>query len=370
MGKKGGSAPKAPDPDETAMADARYNRMDTYGPSGSGVRHGYTDNGRFVQGAPREGYQSAMQYLENPYEAAVRRSLEPASVALTDRVIADNIYGMPDAARARDRSDVAGDMFNRSFSLMSPAIDKSNERLLTNLQRRGLPVGSEAFNEAYQQQLETTQDTLSRLAMESNLAAGQEQSRQFRLDQDVRSGAISELVAAMGGGYSPPGATPSGSAPGVNYADLANQQYQSQLSQYNAQQQQQASTAQSIGSIAAAGLRLMKCTADAKIVHGEISPENVARAMERLPLFAWTYKPDQAPPHDHGGMHIGPMAEHFRAAFGLGTGKEIDVIDAVGVLMGALQGALARIAQLEAIMFEDDDDGAAVPDEDQTARLH
>lgn len=252
MGKSS-SAPAAPDPQETAAAEAQYNRLDTYSPSGSGTRYGHTDeNGNFVAGQPAEGQQSAVSYQENEYEQQIREMLEPASVALTDRVVQDNIYDMPDAARVQDRSDVAQDLFDRTFSLMSPGIDKSNERLLTNLQSRGIPVGSEAFNEAYGEQLQQTQDTVSRLAMDANINAGAEQTRQYGLDQAERSSAISELVAAMGGGYSAPNAVPSGSASNVNYSSLVGQQYQSELAQYQADQQSNSATAGALGSIGAA----------------------------------------------------------------------------------------------------------------------
>ena len=345
MGKKGGSAPAAPDPQETAAAEAQYNRLDTFSPSGAGVRHGYTDaDGNFQTGVAPEGFQSAQRYIESAPEQQIRQSLEPASVALTERIVSDNIYGMPDAARVQDRSDVASDMFNRSFSLMAPGIDRANEKLLTNLQARGLPVGSEAFNEAYGEQLQTTQDTISRLGMDANLAAGQEQSRQFGLDQAERSGAIAELVAAMGGGYNPPNDMPSGQAAGVNYSGLVSGKYEADLAQYNAQQEQAMGTAGALGSMAS---MLMKCTAQAKTVHGAAPIHNAAQVIANLPMLAWTYKDGLAPAGDHGGLHIGPMSEAFQAATGLGASDRIDVVDYLGVLAAALQSALHRVAALE-----------------------
>ncbi|WP_114962028.1 hypothetical protein [Tritonibacter mobilis] len=354
MGKKGGSAPTPPDPQETAAAEAQFNRLDTYSPSGSGVRYGYTDaNGNFVQGPPPADQQSAVSYQENPFEQQIRQTLEPASVALTDRVVQDNIYGMPDAPRVQDRSDVASDLFNRTFSLMAPGIDKANERLLTNLQARGLPVGSEAFNDAYGEQQRQTQDTISRLAMDANLNAGSEQSRQFGLDQAERSGAIAELVAAMGGGYNPPNSVPSGNAPGVNYSGLVGQQYQAQLANYQQQQQQGMQTASALGSIGAA---LIKSTRSAKDVHGYANINGAAKIMANIPLHAWTYKPGEAPFGDHGGQHVGPMAEDFQRMTGLGAPDKIDATDYLGVLSAALQSALHRIAHLEAIIFEQDEE--------------
>lgn len=363
MGKKGGSTPKAPDPYETASADAQFNRVDTYSPSGSGIRYGYTDsNGNFVQGVAPEGKQSAQTYVESPYEQQIRQALEPASVALTNQVIDDNIYNMPDAARVQDRSDVAQDLFNRTFSLMAPGIEKSNSRLLTNLQARGIPIGSEAFNDAYGEQQQQTQDTIARLAMDANLNAGTEQSREFSLDQAARSGAISELVAAMGGGYNPPSSVPSGSVQGVDYSGLAQQQYQGELAAYQQKQQSSMATAGAIGSLGAA---LIKSTREAKNLIGFANINGAAKIMKSMPLHAWTYKRDQAPFGDHGGQHVGPMAEDFQRMTGLGVSDRIDAVDYLGVISAALQAALLRIEQLEAVIFDQE-----VSSEVEPVRVH
>ena len=255
---KGSSAPAAPDPYKTASAEAQFNRLDTYSPSGSGQRYGYTDpkTGTFVQGVAPEGAQSAVSATESPWEKQIRESLQPASVDLTNRIISDNISGMPDAPRAQDRGTVAKSIYDRNLSMMMPGIEKINSRLLTNLQARGIPIGSEAFNDAYGEQQRQTEDTISRLAMDADIAGGQEQSRLFSLDQASRQGAISELVAAMGGGYNPPSAAPSGNAAGVNYSGLVGQKYQADLAQHNSNQQAKAQTAGALGSLG--GAMLMK----------------------------------------------------------------------------------------------------------------
>lgn len=251
---KGSKAPAAPDPYKTAAAEAQFNRLDTYSPSGSGQVYGYTDptTGQFKQGVAPQGAQAAVSTVESPWQKQIREALQPASVALTNRVISDNITNMPNAPRVQDRGTVAQSIFNRSYSMMEPAIEKTNSRLLTNLQARGIPIGADAFNDAYGEQQKQTQDTLSRLAMDADVAAGQEQSRQFGMDSAARQSAISELVAAMGGGYNPPSATPSGAAAGVNYGGLVGQKYQADMANFNAQQQNRTQTAGALGSLGGA----------------------------------------------------------------------------------------------------------------------
>ena len=254
MSKKRPPAP--PDPYETAQADASLNRIDTYSPSGAGVVHGYTDaSGNFVQGPAPEGMQAAQRYVEGSHEKQIRNLWEPASVELSQRLVRDNVTNMPDAARVKDRSDVARDLFDRSFSMMNPAIEKSERRLLTSLQGRGIPIGSEAFNDAYGEQQRQTQDTLARLAMDANLQAGSEQSRQFGLDQAARSNALQEIVAAMGGTYNPQNPMPSGNAAGVNYSGLVAANHQSNVDAHNAKLDRRMKGAEIAGSLVGAKIQ-------------------------------------------------------------------------------------------------------------------
>jgi hypothetical protein len=60
----------------------------------------------------------------------------------------------------------------------------------------------------------------------------------------------------------------------------------------------------------------------------------VLEQLARLPLSTWRYKA-QAP----GVRHVGPMAQDFRAAFGLGEDeRHISSVDADGVALAAIQG--------------------------------
>ena len=297
MGKGSSKSPAPPDPYATASAESQFNRLDTYSPTGSGQQYGYTGpDGKFVRGVAPKGSQSAVQSTESATEKAMREALEPASLSLTNRIIRDNIGGMPNAARVGDRGTVAKSIFDRSFSMMKPAIDQGNDRLLTNLQSRGIPIGGEAFNEAYGAQQRETQDTISRLAQDADGAAGQEQSRQFGLDAAARSNSISELVAAMGGGYNPPNATPNGNAAGVNYSGLVGEKYKADKASYDQAQAGKAQTAGALGSLG--GALLMK--SDRRLKRDIV---RVGRR-GRLPLYEYRYLWDKP-----GTLRRGYMAQ-------------------------------------------------------------
>ncbi len=65
----------------------------------------------------------------------------------------------------------------------------------------------------------------------------------------------------------------------------------------------------------------------------------ILSAVMRLPLTRWFYR---GSPEE--GVHLGPMAEDFHAAFGLGTGTgTISTVDASGVALAAIQGLNARL---------------------------
>ncbi len=64
-----------------------------------------------------------------------------------------------------------------------------------------------------------------------------------------------------------------------------------------------------------------------------INPRNVLSKVLAMPITSWAYKTD------HKTRHIGPMAQDFHKAFGLGgSEKSIATVDADGVALAAIQG--------------------------------
>src|SRR4029079_16328419 len=91
-----------------------------------------------------------------------------------------------------------------------------------------------------------------------------------------------------------------------------------------------------------------------------VDARDVLARVANMPIKSWRYDVDEA-----STRHIGPTAQDFRAAFGLGSDeKHIGTVDADGVALAAIQGlhtvvqALrreatikdARISSLEAEM--------------------
>ena len=84
-----------------------------------------------------------------------------------------------------------------------------------------------------------------------------------------------------------------------------------------------------------------------------VEPVDTSAVLEHLvslPLSTWNYKeqPDSI-------RHMGPMAQDFYAAFGLGLGdKTIDTIDPDGVALAAIQGLRSIVKDNEDRLAEQD----------------
>ena len=75
-----------------------------------------------------------------------------------------------------------------------------------------------------------------------------------------------------------------------------------------------------------------------------VDTRKVLAGVVAMPISTWRYNTQ-----DEKYRHMGPMAQDFRAAFGLGeTDKGIDDIDAQGVALAAIQGLHAQLQDKEA----------------------
>jgi hypothetical protein len=74
-----------------------------------------------------------------------------------------------------------------------------------------------------------------------------------------------------------------------------------------------------------------------------VDPREVLAQLVALPVSAWSYF------FEPGTRHIGPMAQDFSAAFGVGSdNRRIDLVDANGVVIAALQALHGMVAERDA----------------------
>jgi len=100
------------------------------------------------------------------------------------------------------------------------------------------------------------------------------------------------------------------------------------------------------GSDTTCGTSCCECASDRNLKHGfePVDDDAVLETLADLPISTWSYKSD-----DPAVRHMGPMAQDFRAAYGLGdTDKAYNPIDAHGVALAAIKALYERVKRDEA----------------------
>lgn len=91
---------------------------------------------------------------------------------------------------------------------------------------------------------------------------------------------------------------------------------------------------QSDGDVVIKGMLIENSSRTVKRDFDEVSPGEILQKVAALPITTWRYQYD-----DGNSRHLGPVAEDFYAAFGLGEDdKHITPSDKAGVALAAVQG--------------------------------
>jgi hypothetical protein len=81
-----------------------------------------------------------------------------------------------------------------------------------------------------------------------------------------------------------------------------------------------------------------------KFNRSSIDARSVLKRLSTLPISEWTYANESS-----DVRHVGPMAQDFRAAFGLGADERfIATVDADGIALLAIQALAKEVAELRA----------------------
>jgi hypothetical protein len=90
------------------------------------------------------------------------------------------------------------------------------------------------------------------------------------------------------------------------------------------------------------GAAILVSDQEAKEGFTTVDPVTVLDKVGGLDIKQWSYKDDPGVPH------MGPMAQDFKRQFGLGdSDKKIDVVDAMGVALAAIQGLQHEVLHLK-----------------------
>jgi hypothetical protein len=124
-----------------------------------------------------------------------------------------------------------------------------------------------------------------------------------------------------------------GNAAGVNTsaANIMTDLYGQRLNAYQTQAQSAGALGAGLGQLG--GMALMMSDENVKTDKRPASGKKARKAIDGMRVEKWKYKPGQ--PYSDAEEHIGTYAQDFARETGVGNGKTINVIDAIGVNMAA-----------------------------------
>jgi hypothetical protein len=377
--------PKPPDPYATADAQYQYNKqaaedfmrmgsLDQFGPFGS------TTYERGPDGLPTSQTVNlspeVQSWLDSQFgasaglsDAALRqigylpedKFQLPTGPSATD--YATGAFGseLLDPSSFSDLSDISQTSYDQARSLFEPDIENARNAMEVKLAQRGIPVGSEIYNQEMDRLDRSANQAYSGAARQAQLDAGNEQSRRFNtalqgqtfgqnqyqtnLSNDLleRNQPYAEASALLG--TNPSFQTPS--FMNTPTQAISSPDYQGQVNaNYQAKANQSSGLWNTLGSLGSAfagsnagsaALVGLFSDEDMKEMREPVDGETILAGFRDMPIDEWNYTDEARMDHGvPGGRHIGPMAQDWKEQFG-GDGKTIPVVDALGRLAKAVQ---------------------------------
>lgn len=235
MGK---SAPKAPDPFQTAQAQAGLNRdtaitqqelnmVNQYGPLGSVT---YSQSGTTAAGNPIWNQTTTLSPSQQGiFDAAQGAQTNLAQLAQSQSAQLQDTLANPFSFSNQDAADWAYDL---GASRLDPRMEQQRAALETSLANQGIAPGSRAWEAAMNQQGQNENDAYNQLMLQSRGQAFNEALTTYNNPLNTMNALLSNSqIQQPGTGMS---ATPQTSVGGVDYTGLVNQQYQAQNANYQA----------------------------------------------------------------------------------------------------------------------------------------
>ena len=121
------------------------------------------------------------------------------------------------------RSNIEQTLFDRQLGLLQPEFTRQSQELQQNLADRGIPITSQAYNDATNRLATQQGEERQRLAQQATLAAGQEADRIVNQARDIRAQQFGERAAAGEFGLASQGQGFSQAAANAQLANAARQ---------------------------------------------------------------------------------------------------------------------------------------------------
>jgi len=268
MGKGSPKAPAAPDPYQSAQAQAQVNRLNQFFPGGGSVLYGkYSDDGRFTP----DYSHSSVQLIESPYQQQSRDMAERLSLQLANilggnlsmpnyqsGINFDAINSLPKVSDfSADAKRVEDATFNRVADLLRPQFEQKRSQARQQLSNQGIPMGAEAYDTELSNIDKKQNETLQSAAQDAVAAGRAEQQRLFAnalntrqsqlndqlqtigLNNNARANMLQELASLLGGQqFSPTLNYGAINSQPIDVMGAINNNYMGQLNSYNNQNAQ------------------------------------------------------------------------------------------------------------------------------------
>ena len=122
-------------------------------------------------------------------------------------------------------------------------------------------------------------------------------------------------------------------------ADILSADHSQRMSAWQSNQGMLGGLASGLGAVVGA----LPMFSSKELKEGKKPVKNSLGAVRKMPVEEWKYKKGVA----DEGKHVGPYAEDFAEATGMGDGKTIDAISLMGVTLGAVKELDAKVSKME-----------------------
>lgn len=245
MGKGSGKMPSAPDPYQTAQAQANVNKQAAYDSAamnqiGQQTPWGTVSYTGAIGSPDRKQITSLSPEQQKQFD--LQNSNSSSMLGLANNRLGNFESSLPSLSNnySADADKVSQATYDRGMNLLNPQFQQQSRQLDTSLANKGIPIGSEAYNRSMDQQSTARNNALNDLSLQSVGAGRQEQSRLQNQALQQRGQMFNELGQLTGAGnvqapqaYQP--AQQQMAAPDL--MGQINQNYQNQMAQYNAKKQ-------------------------------------------------------------------------------------------------------------------------------------
>lgn len=217
---------------------------------------------------------------------------------------------------------VSNATFQHAMNLLNPQYQQQQRQFEQQMANRGLVSGGEAYDTGYQNMMQAQNQARENAALASVLQG-----------QNAAQQAYSRLAGLTGMGLSG-----GGNVPGIDV--MSPYQIAQQARKDDAAQAAQQKQSNTQGAAALGTMAMMMCDKNIKTDKAPIDYHDILDGFEKVNIERWKYIGENR-------EHIGPYAQEFKEAFGVGSGMDISPIDAIGVLMAANKALIDRVKALE-----------------------